>query len=179
MFDDLSPIVEKIDLVLLELSVLRESGPHFHILHRFREYGTLCHPGEEITAIFLRHRGKVACLRLPLALRLLFEFLARHRHIPQSAVQIVGGMRNDLFFRRHGANAKTDVKQTRFMSRSAIKEYVKRIRRCLQLAFREVGLTVRPDEVLLSVRTVGNEVLYRLKATADWQHIADISGGNT
>ena len=46
----------------------------------------------------------------------------------------------------------------------------KRIRAALQLAFREAGLELDPQRVLVSERTVGNEVGYRLRATVEWVH---------
>jgi len=146
-------------------------GPRFRIVHRFREPGADCLPGEEISLIVLIHRGREYLLPISLALRILFDYLARHRRLPQNAVQIVSGMQADAFYVRHGANAQTGARQTRRFSRSAIKEYVKRLRRLLQVAFREAGLKLDPFAVLVSKPTEGNEVHYRLRATVEWIHL--------
>jgi len=50
--------------------------------------GSDCLPGEEIVAVSLMYRGREYHLQLSLALRMLFDFLARHSRLPQSARQI-------------------------------------------------------------------------------------------
>src|ERR1700678_673412 len=59
MRDSLDPVVDSVDLLLLELRVLKSQGPHLRIVHRFREPGTLCAPGEEIAVVYLVHRGRL------------------------------------------------------------------------------------------------------------------------
>ncbi len=169
--DELGPVVEKIDLLMAELRLLRSSGPHFRILHRFREPGTDCAPGEEIVAVFLVFRGRAMFVPLSLALRLFFDFLARHSHLPQSAAQIAAAVRVDPFCRKHGTNAPSGATLTRKMSRSSIKEFVKRVRQALALVFLEAGLAIDPNTVLRSENTVTNEVGYRIQASFEWAHL--------
>lgn len=169
MKDRLAPVLQKVDLLLAELRKISQSGPQFRILHRFHRPDTYCLPGEEIAAISLIHRGREHTLRLPLALRMLFDYLAKHRRVPQNAAQIEAGLRLDAFYQKHGANS--GKKQARRISRSAVKEYVRRIRMALHEAFQNAHLTIHPNGVLISERTVGKEVLYRITANVQWEHL--------
>jgi hypothetical protein len=170
---EFTPVIEEVDLVLAELSQFVSAGPHFKIVHRFREPGIDgCAPGEEVAAVYLIYRAREVFVRLPLALRMLFDYLARHRHLPQSASQIEAGMKSNLFYIEHGGNAPTSADLKRKITRSAIKEYVKRVRRALTMAFDEASMDFDSFKVLVSEETVGNEVVYRLKATVEWDHLS-------
>ena len=85
-------------------------------------------------------------------------------------------MRADPFYLKHGVNAFPRNELRRRISRSAIKEYIKRLRRALVIAFREAGLSFDPRRVVVSQPTVSNEVGYRLKATVDWFHVDEARG---
>lgn len=170
MNDRFAPVIEEVEMLIAESSQLMAAGPRFHIVHRFHVPGTNCQAGEEVAVIWLIHQSRAYPLRLPLALRIFFDYLARHR-LPQSAAQIEAGIRRDSFASSHGANARTSRKQTRRIGSSSVKEYAKRIRQALGVAFSEAGLHVDPARVLLSESTVGNEVLYRLKAAVEWTHL--------
>ena len=124
-----------------------------------------------VADVQLVFRARDCELALPLCLRILFDYLARRRQRPQSASQIVAGLRADAFSLKHGTNARLRTKLTRRFSHSAIKEYVKRLRQALQMAFEETGLKIDAAAVLKSEATVGNEVRYRLKATVEWIHV--------
>lgn len=157
-------LLHYIDLHFAEMAELRSSGPHFRIYHRFRKSGTDCAPGEEIFAVCLVHRGREYPLRLSLALRILFDYLACHSRFPQSAAQIEAGVRADHFSVRHAAAVMGSSAFTRRISRSCIKVYIERLRSALEDAFHEAVLQVDARTVLLSEETVMNEVGYRLRA---------------
>jgi hypothetical protein len=130
-----------------------------------------CSPGEEIFLISLTSpRGHIP-IRLSLSLRILTDYLARHRHVPQSASQIEAGIRADLFYNRHADNAGTNSGQMRRICRSAVRVYVERFRGALGAASVEAGRTLDPDSVLVSEATDSNEVLYRIKASVQWYHV--------
>jgi hypothetical protein len=156
----------------MERKELRSTGPRVTIWHRFQEPGVVgCSPGEEIFLISLPSpRGHVP-IKLSLSLKILIDYLARHRHVPQNASQIESGIRADLFYIRHGCNAMPDGGRTRRICRSAIRVYVERFRGALGAASVEVGQTLDPKSVLASEGTDGNEVLYRLKASVQWYHV--------
>jgi hypothetical protein len=170
---DLRPVIYKAEALLLERSLLVSSGPRFLLIHRFRIKGTLCGAGEEVFAIFLLHRGRRIPVSLPLALRLLFDYLARHCYVGQNASQIAAGMRASAFYRNHGINSG-EVSRRKF-SRSAVKEYVLRIRRALETLFVQVSVPLDPSNIVVSEQTEGNEVLYRLRAMVRYLHCDELS----
>jgi len=145
-----SILLHYIDLIFAEIAEMRSSGPHFRIYHRFRKPGTNCAPGEEILAVCFVHRGQEYHLRLSLALRILFDYLARHSRFPQSASQIEAGVRADRFSARHAAAAMGASAFTRRISRSCVKVYIERLRSALESAFHEADLLMDTRGVLLS-----------------------------
>jgi hypothetical protein len=159
------------DLVFAERAELHSSGPHFRIVHRFRKPGTACAPGEEIFAVFLVYRGREYCIPLSLALRILFDYLARHSRLPQSATQIEAGIRATRFYAEHASNAIGHAASTRSIPRSYVRVYVERLRSALEITFGEAGLLLEVRGVLLSQETIVNEVGYRLKGNFEWTHI--------
>jgi hypothetical protein len=166
-----SILLHYIDLLFAEMAELRSSGPHFRIYHRFRKPGTDCAPGEEIFAVCLVHRGREYHLKLSLALRILFDYLAHHSRFPQSASQIEAGVRADRFCTLHAASVMGRSNLTRSIPRSCVKVYIERLRSTLESAFREAGSQMDARCVLLSKETAMNEVGYRLKANFEWTHI--------
>jgi hypothetical protein len=169
MYGDFRPIAERAEVLLAELVWLSQTGPELRILHRFQVPGTNCQAGEEIWAISAVHRGREIILPLSLALRQVLNYLAETRHIPQSATQVAAGMRRSVFYVKHGMNS--GIPSKRKISRSAVKEYVKRIRKAFGLSFRKIGLDLDPKRVLVSKTTVGNEIHYQLRARIEWVHL--------
>lgn len=173
-----SIVQDTVDLILGEVRHLRSVGPHFRIVHRFHIPGrNHCLPGEEVFAAFLAWRGREYQLRLSPALLLLFDYLAHHNRIAQSAKQIELGIRADDFYREHAKNANGRLAIVRRIPRSAVREHVKRLHRALVRVFHEAGLLLAPDKVLVVQQTVSNEVGYRLRATFLWTHI-DLTSRN-
>jgi hypothetical protein len=170
MNDPFDLVTEEVELLLAESAQLASSGPHFLILHRFHRPGAGCAPGEEAAGIWLVFRGRLFPLKLSLALRLFFNYLAVYRWLGQSASQIEAGMKVDRFSLLHGFNARSGRKQTRRTGRSAVRVYVERTREALRLAFQEAGVNLDPSEVMRSESTVANEVQYRLRGTMEWIH---------
>jgi hypothetical protein len=170
---DLRPVIYKAEALLLERSLLARSGPRFRVIHRFRIVGTQCQAGEEVFAVFLVYRGEEVIVLLPLALRLLFDYLGRYCHVGQSASQIAAGMRASSFYRNHAKNS--GELSRRKISRSAVKEYILRIRRALEVALKQASIPLDPNQILVSEQTEGNEVLYRLRATVQCRHCNELS----
>lgn len=171
MSDKFTPLIEELNLLAAELRELEQVGPHFVIFHRFHVEGTICMPGEEVIKVSLVHRGREFPLRLSLALLLLFNYFAEHRRFAQSARQIQSGISTGAFYRNHGANAKSRKGRARRFNRASIKEYVKRLRSMLVVAFSEAGLMLDPNSVLRSEETENNQVNYRLRASIEWIHL--------
>lgn len=162
---------EKIDLLLAELRHLRSSGPNFRIVHRFREPGCDCAPGEEVAVVELVCRGRAYPLPLSVTLLLVFDYLAHHSHLPQTASQITAGMKAAPFYQKHGANAADHVRLTRKISLSSVKVYIERLRAALRLVFRDAQIQIDPFTVLVSQQTLSNQVGYRIRAHFKWIHI--------
>lgn len=168
--DSLLSIIEEVDLLITELRELSACGPHFRIVHRFHQPGSDCAPGEEIFAVSLVHRGREYPLRLSLALRILFDYLARHSRLPQSAAQIEAGIRADYFYIQHAAAVMGRDRFARGIPRSYMRVYIERLRVALAMAFQDAQLPASPRSVLLAERTVTNETGYRLEASFEWAH---------
>lgn len=161
-----SPILKAVDLLTAEISHLRAAGPHFRITYRFCAPGTVGHSaGQEVFAIFLVHRGHEYQLRATLAQRIVFDYLANYCRVAQSARQIEFGIRTNQFYRAHAMNATGLEGFTRKIPRSSITEHIRRVHTALGIVFREAGLGIAPHHVLVVQDTVGNEALYKLKAT--------------
>ena len=173
MFADseLMTIIEEVDVLVAEIRESNSAGPHFRILHRFHAPGSDCAPGEEVAGIYLIHHGREYFVRLPLALRLLFDYLAHHSRLPQSAAQIEAGIRADRFYKQHTNAVMGKGKFIRSIPRSYVRVYIDRLRSALEITLRDAGLAIDVRRVLLSQETVMNEVGYQLKATFEWTHI--------
>jgi hypothetical protein len=148
-----------------------DTRPYLIIVHRFWTPGTDCAEGEEIAGAWLAIGDRKAQLKLSLTLRIIVDFMARHRWIAQSASQIEAALRRDIFYMKHAANGGTSRKQKRLVCRSAFRGHVARIRLALQLAFDELGVGLDPAKVLVAEPTVGNEVGYRLRLEVRWLHL--------
>jgi|SRR5580700_1443805 hypothetical protein len=169
MCGDFRQIVERAEVLLAELAWFSQAGPELRIVHRFQIPGTNCQAGEEIWLISIVHRGREIILPLTLALRQVVNYLAETKHIPQSATQIAAGMRRSAFYVKHGMNS--GIPSRRKISRSTVKEYIKRIRKAFDFSFREMGLDLDPKRVLVSKTTMGNEIHYQLRARIEWVHL--------
>jgi hypothetical protein len=106
-----------------------------------------------------------------LALRLLFDYLARHSRLPQSAAQIEAGIRADRFYTQHTTIVMGKEKFTRSIPRSCVRVYIERLRSALEDVFSEAGLLIDVHAVVVAEETVTNEVGYRLKANYEWVHV--------
>lgn len=169
--DELMTIIEEVDVLLAEIRELNSEGPYFKIVHRFHAPGTDCAPGEEVAAIYIVHYGREFFVKLSLALRLLFDYLARHPHFPQSAAQIEAGIRADSFYSQHTATVMGKDKFTRSIPRSYVRVYIERLRSALKDVFLESCLLIDARAVVVAEETVMNDVGYRLKANFEWVHV--------
>jgi hypothetical protein len=168
--NEFARVLRAIRLAKAEHARLAACGPRFVIVHRFWQPGTICTPGEAVAYICLLHRAEAFSLRLSIGLMLLFDYLARHRHIGQSASLIAAGLNVDPFFQEHGTYANAHEFLSKGLSRTAVKQQIVRLRAALVSVFREAGLNLDVNRVLISEETEGNEVRYRLKISVTWEH---------
>jgi hypothetical protein len=165
------PILRTLELMKAERSKLSSRGPRFVILHRFWQPETNCVAGEVIAEVLLIQHGKRVSVPLSTRLLLVFDYLARHQRLPQSASQIAAGMRLDPFCLKHGTNAAANRSLSKRVSRTAVKQQIVRLRAALTSAFAEAGLSLDPGRVVVSEETAVNEVRYFLKAAVEWEHV--------
>jgi hypothetical protein len=170
MPSEFDPIIRGVKLLAAERAALLKAGPQFLILHRFWQPETLCTPGEAIAEIRLLRRTREIPVPLSLRLMLLFDYLARHKHLGQNASQIAAGLSTDPFSRQHGFYARAKSSLAKSTARTAVKQQIMRLRLGLQQAFRKAGLSFDPERVLISEPTTTNEVRYRLRASVIWEH---------
>jgi len=170
----LMPIVYKAETLLFEQSRRVSSSFRLRIIHRFQSEKGKCAPGEEVFAVLLLVGGQTSYMPLPLAQRLLLDYCAKHAFVGQSASQIAAGMRTP-FYRRHAMNSGEPIRRS--ISRSAVKEYVRRIRITFSAVLERQGITHSPLDILASEKGEGNEVFYRLRIPADWIHKGENSSG--
>jgi hypothetical protein len=172
MRNELEPIIRAVRLLSAERTALSKSGPRFLIIHRFWQPGTICTPGEAIAEIRLLYRGRKIAVPLSVRLLLLFDYLARHRHFGQNAAQVAAGLTVDPFTLQHGAHAVAKSTSKRRISRTAIKQQIMRLRNGIRRALGNAGLTLDVRKILMSETTASNEVCYRLRISAEWEHLA-------
>jgi hypothetical protein len=164
-------IVRAIELVKAERAELSRRGPRFLVVHRFWQPETICTPGEAIAEVQMMHRRKAFSVPLSTRLLLLFDYLARHKGMPQSASLIAAGLSVDPFSQEHGFYANAEETLSKDLSRTAVKQQIVRLRAALRSAFRKAGLNIDPSRVVISTETEMNEVRYRLKAAVEWRHL--------
>ncbi len=163
-----SILMETIELLLAEMSVLERDGPCFQIWHRFSQ-GT-CAPGEEVAGAFLSSHGEFRQLPLAVVERLIFDFLAHHKRVALDSSQIVSGLNGGWFYKEHAANS--GHKQVKKIRKASVKVLVQRIREALASSFSQAGLRFDPRDVLRSCPAEGtNKVAYKLHADVRWHHV--------
>jgi hypothetical protein len=177
--DSLAPVADDVRLLIAEFNQLRSSLLPFRVTHRFRMPGTECASNlEEVLAVFLLYRGCEYQLRLSPALLVLADYLLRNSRVAQTASQIADGIRaNSFYSEKYAANGRGRRQRIMRIPRSAIREYIKRLRRALALAFQEANLPVDPLNVLIVEESVGNQMLYRWKAGVEVVHF-DLTSAN-
>jgi hypothetical protein len=171
MNDEFAAVLQKVDLLLAESSKMKSRGPVFRIVYRFREAEATCLPSEEIAAVSLVVRTHELPLPLSPTQFVLFDYLARHRHIAQTVDQILAGIRTDRFFTKLGANVGSRKSQAIRISRGSVKQQIRRIRLAIVKVSRQAKIPLDPDRILISEKTVENSVRYRLRAEIVWEHL--------
>ena len=102
----------------------------------------------------------------------MFDFLARHNQLAQTATQIERGTRTDHL--RGHRRAKTFLGGAATgVPRRYVRVYVDRIRAALGSALGQAELSIEPVAVLVSEETATNETGYRLRGTFEWLHTAE------
>lgn len=165
-------IIEELEFLTAERRQLKVRGPHFRIIHRYRQQFSPCSAHEEIGAVYLVHAGQQFQVRLGTTLAAMFDFLGRHNQFAQTATQIERGTRTDhLHGHRH---TSTFIgKNGAGVPRRYVRVYIDRIRVALRGALLQAKLDIEPNAILISEETATNETGYRLRGTFEWLHTAE------
>ncbi len=165
--DPVDRIIEELEFIEAERRQFHENGPHFRIVHRSPRQLTPCNFHEKV-AVYLIHRGRTFHVGLGTTLVTLFDYMACHNRLAQTARQIENGTRP-----QGPLEGRRTVVRVSSIPRRYVRVYADRIRAALGLAFRNAGLEVSPDAVLVSEETALNEAGYRLRGTFEWLHTAE------
>jgi hypothetical protein len=163
------PLVEEIDFQLAQRRYLRAQGFHLIVTHLDHVPGTICVPGEMIGGISVGGFGEPLSLGFTHMSLLLMDCLCRYR-LPLSAQRIEQIMNSDPFYVRYAANGIGRNQVIARPDRKSVRAYVNKIRKQMELVFRELGTVIDPSQILVSETTESNIVLYRLKTTVEVQH---------
>ena len=134
-------VLQEVEFLVAERRTLMAAGPSFKIISQ----------NDEIAAVVFVHRTAEIPLKLSITALRIFDYLARHRFLLQSATQIEAGLHHKV-------------------GRRLIKQYVRRLRQSFEDAFAAAELRLDPYAVLISEQTDVNQILYRLHARIEWEY---------
>jgi hypothetical protein len=167
---DLDLALFEYDLANLQIAMAERGMVRMVIVHRYAEVAGGCTAGEEIQSIWLVSAGRSYPVRLSTPHLILFDYLARHRNIPQTAALIAAGLQTELFYLDHGSNARGHRVVCPRTSRTAVRKQVERIRKALTESLAEAHLRLDPTDILRSEPTSSNERRYSVHADVVWEH---------
>lgn len=165
--DAVDRIVEELEFIEAERHQAHGIGLHFRIVYRLPEHCGTCASHGEVVAVSLVYGDRLFHVSLGITLLQLFDYIARHNNLAQTAKQIENGIRADGF-----SGLRRTAVSMRGIPRRYIRIYINRIRAALGLALRQAELEVSPHAVLVSTETATNETGYRLRGTFEWLRIA-------
>lgn len=160
--DRFAPILEEIEFLTSERRQVASSGPHLIIQLRLNGRGR-----KEILSVCLIRHAHSFPMKLSPRGRIFVDFMARHRHLSLTAVEIEDGV--EEFYSSHRMPGYSS-NQNPTLSRRNVKIYVQRTRKALGRVFREAGLKIDTSRVLTSERSEVNQTLYRLRCTVEWRN---------
>jgi hypothetical protein len=103
----------------------------------------------------------------------ILDVLIRYKPNLLSAAQIERILRTDPFSRRLGTNVPREQKSELWLTRRTIKVYIMRLREQLRKTLKRAGLTMQPNEVLVSEPTeLANVVAYRIDIPCEVVHFS-------
>jgi hypothetical protein len=142
----------------------------FEIIHDYTENPGECRPGEEpVASIMTCHLGSYWIPWSPTHL-LTFDFLCRHRRIPLDAWSIAAKMQLDPFVLQNAANAPGNIPRPARMSRTGVRQQIKRMRDVLANLISEESLDLDAWDIIRSIESSTRTVRYFIDAELSWRH---------
>jgi hypothetical protein len=147
------------------------------ITHAHHQAVKDCLPGETIEQAHFSVHSDLIPLRLSPTGLVLVDVFARKKPQPLTAAHIERILASEPFYVRLGANAPAAQGATIKLTRKTIKVYIRRLRQQMGKALKELGLAMRPEEVLVSEDTdLLNVTAYRLAIPCEFVHLGRTAG---
>lgn len=179
MSDDygIQRIVDEIEYLRAKRARHEGAVPRMVIAHGHQQAVRDCLPGETIEhAHFSMHSDLIPLCLSPTGL-VLVDVFARKKPQPLTAAHIERILAAEPFYVRLGANTLEARGATIKLTRKTIKVYVQRLRQQIGKALSELGLAMRPEEVLVSEDTDLLSVkAYRLTIPCEFVHLCGTAG---
>lgn len=162
--------VEEIEYLLAKRKLRIVERPRFVVVHGYHRPETTCLHGETVEQVLLAFHAKKIPLRLSPTGLLISDCLARYRYTPLSAAHMARILSSDPFYVHLGSNAAKGTSAAIKPKRTSVKVYIQRLRTQLAKGFKEAGLNLPPEKILVSETTDSNVVVYRLNASVEFIH---------
>jgi hypothetical protein len=170
-------LVDEIEYLRARRAQMATAIPRLIVVHGYHRPETDCLHGETVEQINLSVRSNVIPLRLSPTGLVIADVLARKRPMPLSASHIERILASDPFCVRLGANAAPAPRPTIRLTRKSIKVYIQRLRQQLGKALKEAGISMQPEEALVSESTdLLNVAAYRLTIPCEFVHMGGTAG---
>jgi hypothetical protein len=169
--DNIRRIVEEIEYLRAKRAWTSGSRPRLIVSHGHHQAVKNCLPGETIERSWLSVRSDEIPLRLSGNGLVLLDILARKKPHPLTAAHIERILAADPFYMHLGANGVSAEKQKIRLTRKTIKIYIQRLRKQIGKVLKKAGLTMQPEEVIVSEETeLLNVTAYRLAIPCEFVH---------
>lgn len=161
------------DAAMLRSELTQRGRARIVIVHRYGNPGTSsCVPGEEIAHAWILWCGRRLLLPLSGPHLILFDYVAKHSHIPQNARRIEEGLdaNRQFYYAHHGLNSPGARLVRPRTTRTAVLKQFQRIRERLDEFFQKEQIDLDAWEILRSEATSSNEVRYWIDAVVRIEH---------
>jgi len=163
-------IVDEIEYLRAKRALMANATPRLVVVHGRHEAVKDCLPGETIEQVSIAVRSDLIQLRLSPKGLVIADVFAQQRPLALTAAQIERILATDPFYLRLGTNASSARPATR-LTRKTIKVYIQRLRLQIGKALKKAGLSIPPENILVSDSTdLFNVTAYRLAIPCDFVH---------